>query len=46
VQTQTGERFLCSVQPVASEEIHYFASIEETIHFIRSNAIAFRSKPG
>ena len=42
---QPGERFYCSLQAIASEEIHYFASLEETIHFIRSNAFAFRFKP-
>jgi hypothetical protein len=45
-QSQSSERFFCSLQPIASEEIHYFASIEETIRFIRNSAIAFRSKPG
>lgn len=44
-QTHTGERFYCSLQAIASEEIHYFASLEETIQFIRNNAIAFRFMP-
>lgn len=45
-ETGSKERFLCSVQPIASDEIHYFSSIEETIRFVRNNTIVFRSKPG
>jgi hypothetical protein len=40
-----AERFYCSLQAVASEEIHYFATLEETMRFLRNNALAFRFKP-
>ncbi len=39
------ERFYCSLQAIASEEMHYFASLEETVVFLRNNALAFRYKP-
>lgn len=41
----SGGRFYCSLQAIATEEIHYFASLEETVVFLRNNALAFRFKP-
>jgi hypothetical protein len=43
-EPESAERFYCSLQAVASEEIHYFATLEETMRFLRNNALAFRFK--
>ncbi len=39
------ERFYCSLQAISTDEIHYFASLEETVVFLRNNALAFRFRP-
>lgn len=41
---KSAERFYCSLQTVASEEMHYFATLEEMMGFLRKNALAFRFK--
>ena len=42
---EPDECFYCSLQGVASEEIHYFSTLEETMRYLRNNALAFRLKP-